>query len=280
METSEVHNVLEGLRPLLVPIGDLNLDPENVRLHDERNLRAVRNSLETFGQHHPVVVQKDNMVVRIGNARLQSARDLGWTHIAALVVDEGRVEAMARAIADNRTGELSAWDFEGLGDQLTALTEEGFDTDLVGFSDFERQTEVEVETSQEPEEEDDESEEASPYSKKANSPIYEPKMASPPAVSDLYDDRKVRDLLAQIHAHALPLDVRAFLEVAARRHAVLDFAKIAEFYAHAEAPVQRLMESSALVLIDMGSAIENGFVRLNDRLKKQFLEEMRSEDAE
>jgi hypothetical protein len=40
------------------------------------------------------------------------------------------------------------------------------------------------------------------------------------------------------------------------------------------------MESSALVLIDMGSAIENGFVRLNDRLKKQFLEEMRSEDAE
>lgn len=163
---------------------------------------------------------------------------------------------------------------------MTALTEEGFDTDLVGFSDFERQTEVEVETSQEPEEEDDESEEASPYSKKANSPVYEPKMASPPAVSDLYDDRKVRDLLAQIHAHALPLDVRAFLEVAAHRHAVLDFAKIAEFYAHAEAPVQRLMESSALVLIDMGSAIENGFVRLNDRLKKQFLEEMRSEDAE
>lgn len=37
--------------------------------------------------------------------------------------------------------------------------------------------------------------------------------------------------------------------------------------------MQRLMERSALVIIDFNAAIENGFVRLCDEIKGQFLEE-------
>jgi hypothetical protein len=150
--TESFHKVLDGLQNLLIPVGKVNPDPENVRLHDERNLRAVRNSLKTFGQHHPLVVQREGMVVRIGNARLQSAIDLGWTHIAALVVDEGRVEAMARAIADNKTGELAVWDFQGLSGQLQELTDMDFDVQLIGFDTFEAGLLIEADEEDEHEE--------------------------------------------------------------------------------------------------------------------------------
>ncbi len=54
---------------------------------------------------------------------------------------------------------------------------------------------------------------------------------------------------------------------------VFDYEQIAEYYAHAPAEVQELMERSALVIVDFGRAIEDGFVRLNQELKEQYLEE-------
>jgi hypothetical protein len=34
--------ILESLRPLAVPIGELEFDPTNARLHPERNLEAIK----------------------------------------------------------------------------------------------------------------------------------------------------------------------------------------------------------------------------------------------
>src|SRR5690554_875119 len=85
-----------GLR--LVPLAELTPDPANVRQHPERNLEAVEASLQRFGQRTPIVVQRQGMVVRAGNARLAVFKKLGWSHIAALVVDEGNVEAASYAI--------------------------------------------------------------------------------------------------------------------------------------------------------------------------------------
>ena len=78
------------------------------------------------------------MVVRAGNGCLAAATALGWTHIAAVVVDEGSTDATGYEIMDNRSAEKgSDWDFEMLGQQLSALKEEDFDLDMVGFSDDE-----------------------------------------------------------------------------------------------------------------------------------------------
>jgi DNA modification methylase len=124
------------LLPLAVPIETLNLDPANARTHDERNLAAIRGSLARFGQRLPLVVQEQGMIVRAGNGRLLAARELGWTHVAAVVVDESEVEATAFAIADNRSSELAEWDDETLAKLLESLPDEAFaatgfdDTDL------------------------------------------------------------------------------------------------------------------------------------------------------
>jgi len=124
--TEQICNVVEPLKSFLVPVEDINLDPANARLHGERNINAVKSSLNTLGQHVPIVVQKEGMIVRVGNARLTAARDLGWSHIAAVVIDESNVEGIARAIADNRASEMSHWDFGVLEEMLNALDTEGW----------------------------------------------------------------------------------------------------------------------------------------------------------
>jgi hypothetical protein len=120
---SDFSYISEQLRPLAVPISSLNEDPANVRKHPRKNLDATKSSLKKFGQRLPIVVQKQGMIVRAGNGRLQCARELGWTFLAAVIVDEEDVDAIAFAIADNRSGELAEWDYEGLSAYMGALRE-------------------------------------------------------------------------------------------------------------------------------------------------------------
>lgn len=106
--------ITPGLQSLALPLGELHADPANARLHDAQNIAAIRGSLSQFGQRRAAVVQRQGMLVRAGNGMLQAARELGWTHLAAVVVDDDNVSATAFAIADNRAGELADWDKEVL----------------------------------------------------------------------------------------------------------------------------------------------------------------------
>ena len=58
--------------------------------------------------------------------------------------------------------------------------------------------------------------------------------------------------------------------LAATRHVVFNYEKIAEFYAHAPAKIQRLFEASALVIIDFDDAIGGGYVKLCESLIEQY----------
>jgi hypothetical protein len=111
------------------------------------------------------------------------------------------------------------------------------------------------------------------YSRKIEAPTYEPN-GTKPKITDLYDDSRTRELCAEIDAaDFLADDERAFLKIAAQRHTVLTFSKIADFYAHSSADVQRLMENNALVIIDFDRAIELGYVQLTERIAALVKEE-------
>lgn len=114
--------------------------------------------------------------------------------------------------------------------------------------------------------------ESETYTKKIKSPIYEPK-GEQPEVRELFDDSKTIELSQKILAANLPDDVRDFLLFAADRHVVFNYEKIAEYYAHASADVQGLMEESALVIIDFNKAIENGFVHMSEELARSYSNE-------
>lgn len=119
-KTKRVGTIAPNLDEHVVPVGSLSADPANARLHDERSLDAIKGSLRRFGQQKPVIVDKGGVVIA-GNGTLEAARQLGWTHIAAVRSDLAGVDRTAYAIADNRTAELSSWDADVLRKVMAAL---------------------------------------------------------------------------------------------------------------------------------------------------------------
>lgn len=116
-----------------LPITSLHLDPNNARKHDDKNLAAIKGSLAKFGQQHPIIIDK-NYVVLAGNGRVVAAKDLGWETIKCVETDlESATEKTAFALADNRTAELAGWDDEILNQQLISLQSDDFNIDEIGF---------------------------------------------------------------------------------------------------------------------------------------------------
>jgi hypothetical protein len=115
-----------------IAVTELSFDPSNARKHSEKNIEAIKGSLRKFGQRKPIVVR--NGVVIAGNGTLQAALALGWSEIEVVKADDmTNTDAMAFALADNRTSELAEWDEEVLGSQLQALFEDGFEIGDFGF---------------------------------------------------------------------------------------------------------------------------------------------------
>jgi ParB-like chromosome segregation protein Spo0J len=103
-----------------VPIDQLKPDPDNARVHNDRNLAAVEASLRRFGQRKPLVVAKDYTVVA-GNGTLEVMARVGMDQVWVSVFPGTPAEARAYGIADNRTGELASWDPERLLENLATF---------------------------------------------------------------------------------------------------------------------------------------------------------------
>lgn len=123
-----------------------------------------------------------------------------------------------------------------------------------------------------PSPDEESSEDDSMYTRKIDPPVYEPKSDHPPELSVMYDQSKTEHLIAEISDAPIPANVKSFLKAAAQRHTVFNYELIAEYYAHASPEVQRLMEASALVIIDFKQAIEQGFVTLTRELADIYSE--------
>jgi site-specific DNA-methyltransferase (adenine-specific) len=101
-------------------------------VHPDKNLQAIRDSLQTFGQQKPLVVTTDGLIVA-GNGAWQAARQLGWTEIAVQVTTLDPAMLKAYAVADNRTGDLSVWDDDTLSATLKALQDDALP--LIGWDE-------------------------------------------------------------------------------------------------------------------------------------------------
>ncbi len=109
-------------------------DPANVRRHDDKNLAAIKGSLVKFGQMTPIVLDRRGVVLK-GNGTLAAAKALGWETIDVVYTDLTGVDAVGYSVADNRSGELAAWDDAALAKTLAALKADGFALDMIGFDD-------------------------------------------------------------------------------------------------------------------------------------------------
>lgn len=104
------------------------------------------------------------------------------------------------------------------------------------------------------------------YTKAINIPQYTPNDAKPP-IESLVDYTKYSKLLADINKSNVTEEEKKFLRFAAARHLVFHYATIADYYANTTPEMQRLMEQSALVILDVDDAIANGYVKLSKSIR-------------
>jgi len=243
---------------------ELKAHPRNYQGHPEEELEQIAASLREHGLYRNVVVARDGTLLA-GHGVVQAARDrLGWEEIRAvrLPLEPEDPRAIKILASDNEIARLAVKDQLLLGELLREVMASGV-TELMGSG----HDEASVEELLNRDAIDD------TYTRKIEAPIYEPR-GPKPEVADLYDRAKTEELLEGIaQAEGLSEGERAFLMAGAQRHTVFHFERIAEFYAQSESGVQRLMEEQALVIIDFEAAVEQGFVRMSERLRQQVEEE-------
>jgi len=118
-----MNNIHESLQSFAVPIDDLSPLVNNPR---RGNVDAIMASYKEFGQVRPIVVQRQedgSMTVIAGNHQLEAARRLGWDKIAVVEFGEDDAQAVAFALADNRTSELGHTDPEMLNEMIVDVND-------------------------------------------------------------------------------------------------------------------------------------------------------------
>ena len=102
----------------LLPITSITPYARNPRRNEGVPVSKVKASLKEFGWQQPIVVDKD-MVIIVGHTRYLAAKKLKLKEVPVHIAKElTENEAKAYRIADNKTAEISAWDYEKLNNEI------------------------------------------------------------------------------------------------------------------------------------------------------------------
>lgn len=257
------------LAVLSVHIDALKPHPQNYRQHSDEQLEHLQQSILENGFYRNIVVANDYTILA-GHGVWMAAKRAGIDAVPVVVLPYGPDSNAARKVLvlDNTITRLAFDDDSMLAELLQALRDDpaaglvgtGYDdTDLAALKamasldvdDVVARGESDVDAS---------------YSRVVESPVYQITGVCPD-VADLIDTTRFATLIDDIEDSDQPQEIKRFLRYAASRHVRFDYGAIAEFYAHADADVQSLMEESALVILDAGRAIELGFAKLADDLR-------------
>lgn len=222
---------------------------KNAKQHTEKQINNIANSINRFGWQQDVVITADNVLV-IGHGRRLAALKIGCQmpyHVIDKKADELTEEDIRELrIADNQTNAETGFDFDLLAEDLEGLDFSGFDFDFNVSTEQDSNTE-------------------NPYTSKTSIPQYEI-TGEQVELDQLVEKSKAESLIEEIESSDIDSNIKDFLIIAAYRHVYFNYQKIAEYYANALPDVQRLMEKSALVIIDIDDAIANGYTLLKDSI--------------
>lgn len=236
----------------------------NAKKHDERQVAAIAGSIREFGFNNPVLIDATDGIIA-GHGRVLAAQKLGLESVPCIrLAHLSDAQRRAYILADNRLAETGGgWDME-----MLKLEIEEIDWGALEFKLEDLNLDEVLKGLDETSEEDSCGESQDQiYTNKIVAPVYEPKGERPP-IKDLYDRTKTQTLIDKIDASDIPEEIKHFMRIAAERHTVFNFRQIAEYYCHADAVLQDLMERSGMVIIDFKKAIEYGFVHLTEQLGK------------
>jgi hypothetical protein len=264
-----IRNRVKELRH--VPASDLRPNPKNWRTHPTAQRDALRGILAEVGMADAVLARElpDGSLMLIdGHLRAETIGD-GSVPVLVLDVNEAEADKLLAtidplaAMADSDAAKLDALlrnvdtGSEALQQMLAATAAQAGLYESLPDS-----------TKEGSERADDEASE-NPYTDKVEVPPYA-KIGDKPGLPKCYDETYCLKLCKAIDASDLPDNEKQFLRAAAHRHVVFNFQEIANYYAHSDADVQQFMEDSALVIVDLDTAIKNGWTALGVSLDSLF----------
>ena len=110
---------------------------KNAKIHTEKQIKNIVNSIKRFGWQQDTVITADNVLV-IGHGRRLAAIELGCKmpyHVIDKTADELTDEDIRELrIADNQTNAETGMDFELLGADIEDLDFDGFDFDFDSYN--------------------------------------------------------------------------------------------------------------------------------------------------
>jgi hypothetical protein len=114
-----------------------NLKPweDNPRINDHA-VEHVAKSIQKFGFNVPIL-HDQNFTIIAGHTRWKAARQLGMTHVPAIMIAMDEVKRKAFFIADNKTAEIADWDDPKLREILRELAAEDIKLPDFGFMEEE-----------------------------------------------------------------------------------------------------------------------------------------------
>ena len=232
-----------------VDIKTLVMNPNNPRTIKDDKFKKLVKSIGDFPEMldvRPIVVDED-MIVLGGNMRLKACLSAGLKEVSIIKFNDLDEEKKKEFIVKDNVG-YGEWDFD-------LLLEDWDKEKLIDWGmDLPKDSTVDE------------------YTKKIEIPIYEPSITKP-FVSELYNIDKYNELVADIENSNITEMEKLFLKMAATRHIIFSYDLVADYYSNSDKELQELMEKSALVLVDFNKAIEYGFIKLADDIKKQYSDE-------
>ena len=114
-----------------LPLEALTPYERNARKHEAADVQTIKNSIKEFEMCDPIGIWGDKNIIVEGHGRLIALKELGHTQAPCIRLDHLTDEQRrAYALAHNKTAELSAWDFDKVEAEISALE---IDMEQFGF---------------------------------------------------------------------------------------------------------------------------------------------------
>jgi hypothetical protein len=124
-----------ALRLEEIPIAALKRNPLNPRVHPEKQIRMLAESIAAFGFFVPCLVDQHNRLIN-GHARVLAAERRGMASVPCIRIEHlNEVDKRAFVVADAKLSELGHWDPEILRNELRFFSElhVDFNFSVIGF---------------------------------------------------------------------------------------------------------------------------------------------------
>lgn len=121
VDAADLRFVAQKLWPLCVPIDSVKMHPRNP---NEGDVDGIAESVETFTQYAPIVIQESTSYIAKGNHTYQAVARVGSKYIAAVPMDWDDATTLAVLVGDNRHSEKAKREARGLADILKELDEQ------------------------------------------------------------------------------------------------------------------------------------------------------------